>query len=112
LTDRFCPTKPPQQNASQFDAKTTPEWETNTAGWHDAEKDSKTPSIAQSTRQTYLSTCKPNFSAWCHSFLFKSIATGHNTARSYFLRNNVEEKITEWRFVAVSTILSPQIYPP
>jgi hypothetical protein len=40
----------PQQNDKMFAATTNPEWKTNTAGWHDAEKDSRTLSMAQPTR--------------------------------------------------------------
>jgi len=58
-----------------FDASINPKWKTNTAGWHDTEKDFKTPSLTQSTWQTDYFTSKPNFYAWCHSFLFESIPT-------------------------------------
>jgi hypothetical protein len=40
----------PQQNVNQFDAKANPEWKTTAAGWHDAEKESKTSPMAQSIR--------------------------------------------------------------
>jgi hypothetical protein len=70
LTDRVDLQNQPQQNAKKFDATTNPECKTNTAGWHDAEKESKTPSLAQSTRQTCYFISKPNFYAWCHFYLF------------------------------------------
>ena len=63
----------PQQNVHQFDATTSLKCKTNAAGWHDAEKESKILSTAQSTWQTDNFASKPSFYAWCHSFLFKSI---------------------------------------
>jgi hypothetical protein len=72
LTDRVDLQNQPQQNVNQFDATTSPKWKTNVAGWHDAEKDSNTLPLAQTTWQTDDFTSKPNFSAWCHYYLFKS----------------------------------------
>jgi hypothetical protein len=73
LTDRVDLQNQPQHNAKKFDATTNSECKTNTAGWHDAEKDSKAPSMAHSTWQTSNFNSKPNFSAWCHILLFESI---------------------------------------
>jgi hypothetical protein len=84
-----------QQKDKRFAATANPEWKTAAAGWHDAEKESKTPLMAQSTGKPTTSLANQAFTHGAIFVFLSQPSLSHNTARSYFLRNNVERKITE-----------------
>jgi len=80
----------------------TPIWKTNTAGWHDAEKDSKTPSLLNQFGKPAISPANRTFAHGAILFLLSQPPQDTIRRGDYFLCNNVEEKITERRFVAPS----------
>jgi len=92
LTSRVEPQNQPQQNVFKFDVLTNPKWKTIIAGRHDAEKDPKTSLTAQSTWKLTTSPVNQAFTHGAILFFLSQPSLSHNTARSYFLWNNVEKK--------------------